>query len=142
MTIYPTREEIEQGIAEFPPSTIHTQILFRWKEKHYVKQWKEKTTKERFIALTHLIHAFWRHHNIKGSVIQGHTWSYNPEHKTIFTDSETPSIISTLHELGHSLYGPSELTTCVFSIGLFKECFPIEFDKLEWDGHMLKRIIR
>ena len=137
---YPTQREIEQGISEYPPSTIHTQLLFKWKEKHYIKQWKNKSTEEKFEDLQKLIQSFWKHHEIKGSYRNSHTWSYNPDTHTIFNDSENPSIISALHELGHSLYGPSELTTCVFSIGLFSECFPIEFSKLEWDGHMLKRI--
>lgn len=141
-TQYPTQKEIEQGINECPPSTTNTQLLFKWKEKHYIKQWKNKSNEEKLNDLKKLIQSYWEHNNYSGNIKITNNWSYNPGTHTIYADFEKPSIISALHELGHSLYGPSELTTCIFSIGLFQECFPIEFSRLEWDGHLLKRITR
>lgn len=50
---------------------------------------------------------------------------------------EPLSVISCLHEIGHGLYGASELDACRFSVHLFKEAFPQAYDKLVWKGHML-----
>lgn len=63
---------------------------------------------------------------------------YNKKTKTI-NINKSLSIISTLHELAHHLYGPSELRACRWSIHLFRNVFPIGFKKLSWDGHMLKQ---
>ena len=49
------------------------------------------------------------------------------------------SIITTLHELYHYLYGGSELEACRFSVWLFREAFPKAYARLVWDGHMLVR---
>lgn len=49
------------------------------------------------------------------------------------------SILSTLHELGHHLFGASELDACRFSVWLFRAAFPNAYDQLEWDGHTLRR---
>ena len=65
-------------------------------------------------------------------------YSYIPWIHTI-TIGEKPSILSTLHEIGHAIRGSKELNACVFSIALFKMCFPEEFKNLEWKGHVLIR---
>ena len=52
-------------------------------------------------------------------------------------NNSNPSIISFLHELGHYLFGPSELKTCRFSVGMFKTYFKDEMKNLKWEGHML-----
>lgn len=65
-------------------------------------------------------------------------YHYNPKDNTINLIADKPSIISSLHELGHAIYGPSELEACVFSVHLFKECFQGDYNKLVWQGHMLK----
>lgn len=65
-------------------------------------------------------------------------YAYRPSDQTIMLDHNRPSIISALHELGHHLYGDSELQACRFSVWLFKEAFPKSYAKLRWEGHMLK----
>ena len=61
---------------------------------------------------------------------------YSPSQKMITLNGK-PSIITCWHELGHHLFGPDELTACIFSISLFKIIFPKAFEKLNWNGHML-----
>lgn len=71
----------------------------------------------------------------------GSEYSYMPAHGgdagVISCVVEHPSIISSLHELGHHLFGSDELEACRYAIGLFKAGFPKSFDKLQWQGHML-----
>lgn len=62
---------------------------------------------------------------------------YDPLQTTITLNNT--SIITALHELGHAIFGPSELKTCAFSIQLFKEVFPEAYKKLKWKRHMLKK---
>lgn len=69
---------------------------------------------------------------------RGADWMDDPRF-LITLDIRNPSIISTLHELGHVLYGTSELEACRFSVWLFRAAFPRAYDKLVWEGHMLKR---
>lgn len=71
-------------------------------------------------------------------VVDADLYTYNPSNKTIYLDHHHPSVISTLHELGHHLYGESELLACRFSVWLFKEGFPRDYAKLKWNGHMLE----
>ena len=68
-----------------------------------------------------------------------YSFRYIPETKTICVN-KTLSIISTLHEFGHHLYGKSELKACRFSVWLFKSAFPKTYRKLKWKGHMLKKV--
>jgi hypothetical protein len=61
---------------------------------------------------------------------------YRPMTHTIYINASL-SIISTLHELAHHLFGADETKACRWSIWLFKKTFKKSFDTLEWQGHML-----
>jgi len=63
---------------------------------------------------------------------------YNLHSKTIFLNNSL-SILSSLHEFGHHLYGKSELLACTWSISLFKVALPKTYSKLKWKGHLLIR---
>lgn len=60
---------------------------------------------------------------------------YSKKYDTIILNNY--SIISALHELGHAIYGSSELKACSWSIKLFQASFPKAFKKLIWKNHML-----
>ena len=62
---------------------------------------------------------------------------YERNHKRIILGGK-PSIISALHEYGHHLLGSDELQACIFSISLFRIVFPKAYEKLNWNGHMLR----
>jgi hypothetical protein len=62
---------------------------------------------------------------------------YHPESNTIHLNK--PSIITTLHEYAHALFGTSEKKACRWSVQLFAKVWPKSFANLEWNGHMLVR---
>lgn len=66
------------------------------------------------------------------------TCCFSPATGTIYINSSL-SILSTLHEFSHHLHGESELEACKWSVHLFKAAFPKTFEKLKWDGHMLRK---
>lgn len=49
------------------------------------------------------------------------------------------SIITTLHEFAHAIYGPSEVQAVRWSINLFKRVWPRQFAEMSEEGHMLRR---
>lgn len=62
--------------------------------------------------------------------------TYNPRTHTI-TLSPPVSILTSLHEIAHHLFGSSERHATIWSVHLFKRVWPKAFAKLEWRGHML-----
>ena len=63
---------------------------------------------------------------------------YVPLTKTIHMN-ETMSIISTMHEFAHHIFGPDEKKACRWSVHLFRKTFPTAYNKLIWQGHCLVR---
>jgi hypothetical protein len=47
------------------------------------------------------------------------------------------SVVTTLHEFAHAL-GKSEWEACRWSIWLFKTTFPKSFERLAFDGHLVR----
>jgi len=139
---YPTKQQILESKPQFSDeewSEIKNKVLV-WKKVFYdYSQYKKSSeygkTLSIYILLQELIKL--RKINVCINVISDH-FSYNPKLKMINLSHFEPSIISSLHELGHAIHGPSELDACVFSVHLFKDCFPREYKKLIWDNHMLK----
>ena len=130
MTHYPTQEEIW---AERPAIGAVKPIILKWKKKWW-KGWGSLSRNYQLSRLYCLIHDV---DEMGILVCHGRLYCYNPQSKTIMLDDSNPSVISTLHELGHHLYGRSELEACRFSCWLFKECFPKDFKQLKPKGHML-----
>lgn len=136
--MYPTKEQILSApykIKELDKGSINA-----WKKMCYIDKWKKADTKGRIIYLGILLGILnnGRKANPLKGVTLGHVYAYSPKSKVIMLDKRNPSILSTLHEYGHHLLGPSELEACVWSIRLFEKTFPNEFKKLRWEGHMLK----
>ena len=137
---YPTKEEVLASLYE--PSREEMDAVKQWKIRAYQKRWKNLKKPPRLLALMELGDALCLAASLDkerwpGYLI-GKKWAYLPETIEILMDRDNPSIISFLHELGHFLYGPSELRAQSFAVSIFKACFPKEYARLEWDGHMLK----
>lgn len=141
--MYPTQKQILQTKPDISKKIIDATLL--WKTNH-LKRWRDYSTPEKIKNLHTLINILTTTHQkenknykktlkIKNDLI----YAYNTDSRTIFLDKNNPSIISTLHELAHHLYGPSELSACRWSVWLFKECFPGLYKKLEWKGHLLTK---
>jgi len=133
--VYPTKEEILAG--ETP--TYLPEIVGG--TKNFKKLWRnlEGNNEARYELLCNLLEGINQILGGEGMCItKGQSYCYRTDIKTIYI-AEPLSVISALHELGHHLKGRSELEACRFSVHLFKQCFPNAYEKLVWNGHMLKR---
>ena len=135
---YPNKKEILDNLPPIKKETL--EAVIKWKEKVW-KQTRKKSEEDKFFALTNLIKTIAATYrkpvavNYRPSI---DSCCYNVFKKTIFLNKSL-SILSSLHELGHHLYGESEFKACAWSIAIFKQTFPKAYDKLEWKGHMLVR---
>jgi len=126
---YPTPEEIMRYPPKYPLKII--EFTLNWK-----KIW-QKYPSNKYLSLIALAYGISDLYNKPVlSVTLNNEYCYNSKTKTIAL-GYNPSIISTLHEIGHHLYGHSELKACRFSIHLFKQTFPKAFQKLSWKDHTL-----
>ena len=133
--MYPTKEEILETPVKFRKGTIL--IVKLWKTTAF-KNWKLSTTGDKLEKLTELTKALSKIYRIKPpTMVPYSVYAYEPETQSILVDIANPSIISTLHELGHHIFGKSERKVCRWSIWLFKECFPLSYKKLKWENHLL-----
>ena len=137
--MYPTKEKILEKRHKIDPKII--EIILSWK-KEFLKDWKTCTNSQKIIILRTLLYAIVikiPSYNNKLKVELGKNYSYNQKEKTIYLEGHNPSILSTLHELAHHLFGHSELKACRWSYWLFATCFPKSLKKLKWENHMLKK---
>jgi hypothetical protein len=138
LTKYPTKEEILENL--YTPTNTELLVIQEWKQAYY-KAWAAKTEKEKHDSLEVLLNSLIN--ALKAPPItyvkDEYGWRYYPEKKIIVGHIKNPSIISALHELGHHLYGSSELFACIYSVGIFKESFPSAYKNLEFKGHMLTK---
>ena len=135
---YPSPEEIMATEVKFKQSTID--VVNAWKDTNF-KGWKQKTLEERTESLKRLASDLLQAYGIRASVESedGTPYHYAPHENRIVLDSSHPSIISTLHEVCHAIYGSSETQACRWSVWLFKKTFPKSFDKLQFapNSHLL-----
>lgn len=130
---YPTKDEI---LAE-PLNEYSDEILGILKT--FKRKWKVcSNDEERFYCLKEMILDLARQYDKTPTIEMGEQYCFKPTANTI-DFGPVPSIISSLHELGHAIFGASEKDACRFSVHLFKRVFPKAYERLEWDGHMLKR---
>ena len=141
--MYPTKKEILAKRPEIPQKIIN--VTLSWK-KQFIKGWKNHPIEERIASLEVLIwmlaitqSAITNQKPLKLQVKRdkAYEYAYNPKKKIIYLNKESPSIISTLHELAHYFFGSDELITCRWSVWLFKECFPGLYKNLIWKQHLL-----
>jgi hypothetical protein len=138
MPMYPTKEEIMTKEQRFKPEVLT--LIRGWKKEIWKNYKGSDETKQQ--ALNILVNKIT---DIYGKPVDIEFAAGNPaghysarQHKIYLIG--TPSIITVLHELAHHLFGPSELKACRWSVWLFKRTFPKAFQKLRWQGHMLKRL--
>lgn len=137
MKNYPTKEQILEKETKYRSGT--KKILSEWKETIWKKARKSEEPMERYDALKQLIEVLGTRYE-KPCLIKYEenipSCYYSPIFKTIFIN-KTMSVISTLHEFAHHLYGPDELKACRWSVHLFKQVFEKSFKHLIWREHML-----
>ena len=132
---YPTKEEILEKKPKFRKGTI--QAVKLWK-KEYIKGWKFRTDEEKIKLLKSLIKSLEEiYEKPVKEVIASNDDFYDTKSRAIYLNAVKPSIISTLHEFAHHILGDSELKACVFSVWLFKLCFPGLYLNLQWKEHLL-----
>lgn len=132
---YPTKKEILEKKITLKKESLLT--LKNWKKK-YLKEWNKKKEDQKLYELEILIKEMNKTNNGKKiKIILEEEYAYYPQTKTITQNKYKPSIISSLHELAHHLYGDSELIACTWSIKHFMTIFPKQFKKLKWKGHLL-----
>lgn len=130
--MYPTKEKILEKKIKFKKETINQLKLWiktTWR--------KTKTNKDKRIALVKLIKSLNQiyNNNVKITFYQS-SCHYKPKTHTINICAPL-SIISTLHEFAHSVFGADETIACRWSVQLFKLIAPRSFNNLTWKGHML-----
>jgi hypothetical protein len=135
---YPAAAEImAEPIPEFDYDVINVMTL--WKKTYFDKQWRKANKNEKIMALTVLLKVLEMAYGYKITISAEGRYCYYPKLKMVGIDINNPSILSTLHEFGHHLHGESELEACRFSVHLFKQIFPKQYEKLEWREHTLVR---
>ena len=137
MAQYPTKEDILATKPEFDKRMLW---CFRQWKAITIPNWKNLDKSQKTLCLEFLIYVITPYYNKEIPKVKwDKEYKYNTRTKTIFLNQNNPSIISTLHELAHHLYGPSELKACQWSIHLFKQQFPNSYKKLKWEGHKLTK---
>lgn len=132
---YPTEEEILAERPKFKEGLVL--IVNLWKATS-MKNWQKDPKWVKIEYLSLLIQAICcLYHKSEPKIMITHEYACDIKRREIFVDISHPSIISTLHETAHYLFGESELGACRWSIWLFKECFPKSYNNLVFDGHLL-----
>ena len=133
--MYPTEKEIMKGKG--PPLKKEIETISSWKRENY-SNWSSKDEDTKKKAIKKLILAVNEKRNGKRLRIKfdkNYPSCYNTKKNLIILHNN--SIITALHELGHHLFGKSELRACRYSIWIFKTVFPTSFNKLKFKGHLL-----
>jgi hypothetical protein len=130
---YPTKNEIID--CKTTPTKYDIKTTKKWKKDIWNKN---EETKEKIERIKFLLEILLKKYNKKTTI------KFNPKLPTACYSKKYDiiilnncSIISALHELGHAIYGRSELKACSWSTKLFQYSFPIAFNKLTWKGHQL-----
>jgi hypothetical protein len=156
---YPTKKQILENEVKFKKPVIAT--ILEWKNTFFKNRlWPGMNNEDKSTALRTLILKLSTLYdeNLVQEKLRDRGWKINgyqlkvetgPDQnprcemdeamkcKTIFLDSNRPSIVSSFHELAHALFGESELEACRWSIWLFKKTFPGSYRALNWKNHML-----
>jgi len=135
--MYPTKEQIMAREHKFRPGVLAA--VREWKREHY-RGWKDKDLVTKHYALAHLVGAVADLYEYPVAYRAGDVADhYDRASGTIMINFGNPSIVTALHELGHHLKGGSELAACRFSVWLFKKAFPRSFERLHFEGHLLRQ---
>ena len=133
---YPSPTQIEAyGGEEVQFSDELISLVMDWKKKTWYPL-KRDGVFGKMYALYILVQLLNEHYDMSIRMDIGPD-CYQPTKKRILLVS--PSVITTLHEFGHALFGDDELRACAYSVHLFKRTFPKAWEQLTWDGHVLRR---
>lgn len=136
---YPTKEEIMDGTPTHKASVIAMVKLWK-KEIWFPLRATEPTDEQKFRALKTLLERIATECYQKPVEVDYQpdvpSCMYQPSNNRITINSSL-SILSSLHELSHHLFGASEHKACRWSVHLFKKTFPKAYSQLEWKGHTL-----
>ena len=133
-SLYPSKEQIIKYPNILKNEERPINRLTEWRNIYYVNKWSTLTIEEKNNALYQLV----RYMGKRDVMLKNdNEYAVNLKTGTLYFNKIAPSIISTLHEIGHLIYGPSEIKACAYSYQLFSYVFPIECSNLQWDGHML-----
>lgn len=136
---YPTKEQIIGTPHTHKPEVIKLVKLWK-KEVWFPLRNQGPSDKDKFEALKALIQRIAEEAYQKPVEVdyEAEVMScyYQPDRNRIVINKSL-SILSSLHELAHHLFGPSELKACRWSVWLFKKTFKKAYSQLEWRGHML-----
>jgi hypothetical protein len=135
MPNYPTKEKIMEKEVKFKPEVI--MAIKDWKKT----DWTINKTDNTHLSLYRLLSKLAIIYDKQDLCITNQPVFSHYNIKTHTINLENNSIVTALHEFAHHIFGPSELQACRWSIWLFKKTFPNSFQKLKWDGHMIKKII-
>ncbi len=131
---YPTKEEILARPLLFKRETLLA--VKAWKVEHFDGQWGTKTLEQKLASLCALVDILDGGRRTVRVTIGDH-YSYWPDLRMIMLDGGRPSILSTIHEMGHHVRGHSELEACRYSVFMFQKVFPRQYARLTWQEHML-----
>lgn len=127
---YPTPDEIMARPVDFRNDTL--EAVLKWKNEFF-SGWSTIDHDERLNRLEELVYRLAKVYGLSINVDRYNDhYAYDPRRQTIMFDGRYASIISTLHEFRHALNGPDETSACRWSVHLFKQCFPKQFEKLEF----------
>jgi hypothetical protein len=135
---YPTRDEILAVNQTFKPGVIG--LVRNWKADWKTAKGADDAHKAMLVqVLAHeLSDLYNRAHPtvvLAERAFEEHG-TYNAT-TNVITLSPPVSIITSLHEIAHHLFGHSERQATTWSVHLFKRVWPKAFARLEWRGHML-----
>ena len=135
--MYPTKEEILSEPQLHRPEVIG--IVRNWKRTEW-KEAKNGSDDLKFLALKSLIQRIALIYDKQVNVVykaDAPSCCYIPMFNNAIVINRTLSIISSLHELAHALFGPDETKACRWSVWLFRKTFKKAYERLEWRGHRL-----
>lgn len=132
--MYPTRAQILARPVTFRRST--RTLLRTWKREFRGRRRTNQAIEQLLVDLARLYRT---PVTVRFTDTRIPSPFYNSETQTIVLDGTRPSVVSSLHEFAHHLFGPSELTACRWSVWLFRRTFPRTYRRLAWNGHMLVR---
>jgi hypothetical protein len=135
---YPTKEVILAEEQMFKPELIKK--IKEWKKASW-KNAKTLGADDKFTALQELIMLMATIYSKPVGVQytpEIRSCCYVPMTQTIYIN-DSVSIISTMHEFAHHLFGADETKACKWSVWLFKKTFSKAFEQLVWKGHMLTK---
>jgi hypothetical protein len=131
---YPTSAQIMRKPRKFRPGTIR--VVLEWK-REFAGNLREPQ------SLQELCGRLADHYGnpLRAVKFDPTCWigpHYTPATRTITLTNG--SIVSAMHEVGHHLFGRSELQACRFSVWLYKRTFSRSFGRCHFEpgSHMLR----